>query len=840
MGGPSSRKPQHAKRQKARREEQEEESAKKTNGRPQQRWAVGVSKLTLSFSNESLEAEWSRLVEPRQRALWLRSLLSSVLYQALRHAADLVEFGGRRIPRATIAARLFLSVAELTLYALARVELVAPRQVWVATNAILYGMVELAVAASHLSPRIKPSAWLFVTYGVAWFVVPKMSALHFFPACCGSLFIVAWWLSLSLATTRTGRVVVAQLFGVESSPQVLLPHDVQVATTWCDITAGLALTVPVILLFSLVAYSSEKSVKERFVLRSALSHEHNHDVRLALLSSSPASGSYYSGSRFLEKVKNRILYRREDDGNDSEGSSTNVMPVERRRRKASSSSGDVFFSQAALPKKRHERNTAALAAVIPCAMLAALGWFPSAQRLTSQLVMDSLGGVDAAWAALTHVAGLTIFMLVLTRRLRFVILTPLVCLSLLWLTAQLWDDEDDGASNPTAKNSGWSSRFGRGGAAAAAQAPTPSAADDSALLDVHTSEFCREYCGGLGGRSGDRLFYWENTAACQVCFSDYSAPTTFPSSGSGYSLASALRLVGSIVLACSFLFAMGLFAKCVRLFARLVAFARRTLFLYPHLAEDLVGPSSGGGSSCSAGDSETLKKLVSVDRLPRVPAGPAAVAAAVAAESSDDEDGAAGNERSDDHVPQQKQQQQHDSRNAAFTKEPRRRHREVSPPPDESSHSETDEDKRHVLPMLAIGPSDRVCSFCSRDASTKKHRMATHSVPVCSDWARWYLWRAESAERAQRRKSEFGGDDDACAIYDTIERPCCDFASLALDRADLTQQNQSLRNRIAVLEDELARAKGARSSSRTSPNKKNVRKATATTKAADHVDKTLQ
>lgn len=36
--------------------------ATQQRGARPQRWAVGVSKLTLSFSNELLEAEWSRLV----------------------------------------------------------------------------------------------------------------------------------------------------------------------------------------------------------------------------------------------------------------------------------------------------------------------------------------------------------------------------------------------------------------------------------------------------------------------------------------------------------------------------------------------------------------------------------------------------------------------------------------------------------------------------------------------------------------------------------------------------------------------------------------------------------
>ena len=58
-----------------------------------QAWAVGLDKWTLSFSNSALDGEWRRLVAGRSRALWLRSLLSATLYQALRHAADTAQFG---------------------------------------------------------------------------------------------------------------------------------------------------------------------------------------------------------------------------------------------------------------------------------------------------------------------------------------------------------------------------------------------------------------------------------------------------------------------------------------------------------------------------------------------------------------------------------------------------------------------------------------------------------------------------------------------------------------------------------------------------------------------------
>ena len=771
-----------------------------------QRWAVGVSKFTLSFSNESLEAEWSRLVEPRQRALWLRSLLSSVLYQALRHAADLVEFN-QRPNRATVFCRLVLCFMELSLYAVARVELVKPRQVWISSNAFLYGAVELWLVACRQWPRMTPSCWLSLSYGVAWFVVPKMSALSFFPACCGTILIVFWWLFLSFATTVTGaHLLDALVFGVfrwwsrttteEPTPVAaaftqaarhlcrqsdkdfdrctaevvralerttsettsdgglaarafFLASSGTASTSWLDITTGLALAVPVIVLFNVVAYSSEKSVKERFVLRSALSHEHNHDVRLALLSSGGPKKNLtvlfesFKEALFSHEVNKRRFAqapqqrtRRQkpsdvvDDDESDASSECDTASVESAVDPPLSAAAERRTPPPPPPPTQQQqqfptggrklKNRAAVAAV-PCACLAALGWFPSAQRFTSQLVMESLGGADAAWAALTHVAGLTLFLLVVTRRVRFVFLTPLVCICLFWLLAQLWNKNQN---------------------------------------DLVTT-FCDANCGVLS-KNGSLFGLDVYAEPCTACQDDSMVETsgffTMTAKSPEDSLATAQRYIGSVVLGACFLYALGLFAKMVRLFARLLVFARRTLFLYPHLAEYLWGGYKG--------DSETLMKLVSPDHLPKLPAGPAAVKDAVLPKAPQELD-------------------HHDHRNDDD-------HQTVLDRWQQKFESEDDNvENPRALPTLAIGAHDDHCSFCPRE----NPKRATHAIPVCADWARWYLARAEVADQANRLRSEDGsGDVDVPA-----DRPCCDFASLALERAALLRENNALKRRLQEL-----------------------------------------
>ena len=119
-----------------------------------QAWAVGLDKWTLSFSNSALDGEWRRLVAGRSRALWLRSLLSATLYQALRHAADAAQFGPA--PQWVVGVRLVLAVTEVLLFAVAYCDLLRPSQAAIAANAFLYGIVELALVVDRLRPRVAP------------------------------------------------------------------------------------------------------------------------------------------------------------------------------------------------------------------------------------------------------------------------------------------------------------------------------------------------------------------------------------------------------------------------------------------------------------------------------------------------------------------------------------------------------------------------------------------------------------------------------------------------------------------------------------------------------------
>ena len=303
-----------------------------------QAWAVGLDKWTLSFSNSALDGEWRRLVAGRSRALWLRSLLSATLYQALRHAADTAQFGPA--PQWVVAVRLVLVVTEVLLFAVAYCDLLRPSQAAIAANALVRHGAALSsighavrtwrlasrprAASSKLThrratvyvasmrgraaaarPRTKPHR----SPRLAWLSCPDVGR-QFFPACLGSCAIVGWWSLLSLATMATPPegarygvggdlwrllrrwapfatpVRIPECTGVDCvqrTLQALEETSVVRRTSWQDASAGLALVVPVVVLFNVVAYSSEKSVKERFVLRSALAHEHRHDVRLSLL-----------------------------------------------------------------------------------------------------------------------------------------------------------------------------------------------------------------------------------------------------------------------------------------------------------------------------------------------------------------------------------------------------------------------------------------------------------------------------------------------------------------------------------------------------------------------------
>ncbi len=593
-----------------------------------QAWAVGLDKWTLSFSNSALDGEWRRLVAGRSRALWLRSLLSATLYQALRHAADAAQFGPA--PQWVVGVRLVLAVTEVLLFAVAYCDLLRPSQAAIAANAFLYGIVELALVVDRLRPRVAPGDWLHVTYGLAWFIVPKMSALQFFPACLGSCAIVGWWSLLSLATMAqpppdarygvggdlwrllrrwapfTTPVRSTTCTGVDCVQRTLAALEessVVRRTSWQDASAGLALVVPVVVLFNVVAYSSEKSVKERFVLRSALAHEHRHDVRLSLLGD--------DASQMLSRLQDAVKAPR-------------FRP----------------------PEQRTDRL---LLAAIPAVLLAASGYFPSIPSFTGSLASSAFGGPDAAWAALSHVFGLSLFLLVLTKRVKFLLLTPLVVAALFYLAAQTLVETD----------------------------------------------------------SRTKLFRW----------------------------------AGSVVLAA---FVLGAF-RVARLFAALLHFARRTLFLYPHLEENLKEHSDG----------EVLGRLVAKVELPR-PNNPGAVRGAL------------------DTTTQNEGESEQSLCSLGSYK--------------------SEESRDGPLPVLPLGSHDRACAFCSHDPGGTSCS-ATHAVPVCGAWASWYLWRAERAKKMDRARNEVSSPVDEGPSL----RPCCDFATLALERSALQRENASLRAQIASL-----------------------------------------
>ena len=593
-----------------------------------QAWAVGLDKWTLSFSNSALDGEWRRLVAGRSRALWLRSLLSATLYQALRHAADAAQFGPA--PQWVVAVRLVLAVTEVLLFAVAYCDLLRPSQAAIAANAFLYGIVELALVVDRLRPRVAPGDWLHVTYGLAWFIVPKMSALQFFPACLGSCAIVGWWSLLSLATmaqppadarygvggdlwrlvrrwapfaTPVRTTTCSGVDCVQRTLAALEESSVIRRTSWQDASAGLALVVPVVVLFNVVAYSSEKSVKERFVLRSALAHEHRHDVRLSLLGD--------DASQMLSRLQDAVKAPR-------------FRP----------------------PEQRTDRL---LLAAIPAVLLAASGYFPSIPSFTGSLASSAFGGPDAAWAALSHVFGLSLFLLVLTKRVKFLLLTPLVVAALFYLAAQTLVETD----------------------------------------------------------SRTKLFRW----------------------------------AGSVVLAA---FVLGAF-RVARLFAALLHFARRTLFLYPHLEENLKEHSDG----------EVLGRLVAKVELPR-PNNPGAVRGALDTQH----------------------QNEGESEQSLCS----------------LGSYKSDESREGPLPVLPLGSHDRACAFCSHDPGGTSCS-ATHAVPVCGAWASWYLWRAERAKKMDRARNEVSSPVDEGPSL----RPCCDFATLALERSALQRENASLRAQIASL-----------------------------------------
>ncbi|GMF17449.1 unnamed protein product [Phytophthora lilii] len=218
-------------------------------------------------------------------------------------------------------------------------------------------------AEAELVPMGRPEIRdaLFVTFGLSFYTIPKVTPLGYVSSFYGS------W--------ATAAVYAVLTFVVRPPPRR------------AEGVLGIFFLVPMVWVFNTIAYYSEYNSRERFALRRRLRRE---SITLAVACTSAGGEALLQGG--------------EDDG------WLLLQTLSLRGLMAANTNSTASF----------------VVAVILWGAFTLGGW-------TS--LPDTLKFVDEAtgWAWFSHCAGVTVFLLVMTRRLRWLLVVPVVGAFLLWV-----------------------------------------------------------------------------------------------------------------------------------------------------------------------------------------------------------------------------------------------------------------------------------------------------------------------------------------------------------------------------------------------------------------------
>ena len=204
-----------------------------------------IGAFTLIFQDPNTELKWQQTNLIRQIRLTQRLLFVSALFQGLFHWSYLLESEGEdEYHIFFLSLRLLIALIFVFGSFLIGTGLLNPNQVLLFWAQILYGGPTIGI---YCWTRVRPSQWdfLFLVYGLCFFTLPKISPLNFIYAFSGAglfsflfIYVTAFHLSLSE--------------WILSSTYLLV----------------------IMVLFMYISYSSERSSRERWLLRDRLHREH--------------------------------------------------------------------------------------------------------------------------------------------------------------------------------------------------------------------------------------------------------------------------------------------------------------------------------------------------------------------------------------------------------------------------------------------------------------------------------------------------------------------------------------------------------------------------------------
>lgn len=207
----------------------------------------GIRGLTLLFENKEMERKWNVLHMSSTRNITLRYLMGIALFQAVFFWSDVLESQhSEKLQNAMFISssiRLALGLGSLLLCFFVGVRIVQPTQMTLYLANITYGVPTLLMFYSN-RPHYTHWDSLYLCYGLAFFMLPKMSPLKFSYATAGSLILTIIFIYLSAFR---------------------LPLQ--------DWMLSNVLVLAIFSLMSYVSYSSERATRERWLLQQRLERE---------------------------------------------------------------------------------------------------------------------------------------------------------------------------------------------------------------------------------------------------------------------------------------------------------------------------------------------------------------------------------------------------------------------------------------------------------------------------------------------------------------------------------------------------------------------------------------
>ncbi len=207
----------------------------------------GIRSLTLLFENKDTERKWHQVQMSRTRNITTRYLLFSALFQAVFYWSDVLESKRSDILQKKLffsgMIRLALGLASLILCMLIGLRFVQPTQTTLYLVNITYSIPTLLLFCGN---RQKASHWdsLYLSYGLAFFLLPKMSPLKFSYATAGSLILILVFIYTSA-------------FRLDFQEWML----------------SNVLVLSIFLLMCYTSYSTERATRERWLLKERLEKE---------------------------------------------------------------------------------------------------------------------------------------------------------------------------------------------------------------------------------------------------------------------------------------------------------------------------------------------------------------------------------------------------------------------------------------------------------------------------------------------------------------------------------------------------------------------------------------